>query len=250
MKKKVFMLAVIAFVLLAGGIFYAVNAATSEVVKSTLGDGLKATGADILESTISGWSKINEEFMTPEQIAHEMDHIILMINPEKDSIARFEDSSDVVNKEILYASSGNKSYAIAIESIQNDEKAETYMIVDLYIDQSCDDLNNEREKLELIFKDKGRILKFDTCVIGTFDGKLSDRDMKEKIQKALKAVKAKPVEAAELEELNSVAAYSENLGAFILSGGKKVNMQVAMRYSSYDDKTYIWIGTPLIHIEY
>ncbi|HNU80805.1 MAG TPA: YwmB family TATA-box binding protein [Bacillota bacterium] len=35
-----------------------------------------------------------------------------------------------------------------------------------------------------------------------------------------------------------------------MSDEAKVNVQLAMRYSSYDDRTYIWIGTPLIPMGY
>jgi len=32
--------------------------------------------------------------------------------------------------------------------------------------------------------------------------------------------------------------------------GKKVNMNLAIRYNSYEDRTYIWLATPVITVEY
>jgi hypothetical protein len=74
--------------------------------------------------------------------------------------------------------------------------------------------------------------------------------MRSKIADAMTSVKAKEVEGLSSEEVNSISAFSGNINSFVLSNNKKVNMQIAMRYSSYDDKTYIWIGSPLIHVEY
>ena len=32
--------------------------------------------------------------------------------------------------------------------------------------------------------------------------------------------------------------------------GKNYNINIAMRYNSEEDKTYLWIGTPIISLEY
>ncbi|MFZ5353349.1 MAG: YwmB family TATA-box binding protein [Bacillota bacterium] len=248
MKNKLLFTFIMVLLLLCGLIFAA--AAGSEAIENALGESLKATGAEVLESTISCWSRINREFLSAAQIEAEMDRLLLQINPDKESVSRFAENTDYINKEVVYASKENKSYAIAIESLKNEESCETYIIVDVYIDQSYEDLANEKEKIELMLKDKGELLKFNTCVIGTFDGKLTDKEMKSKIQKALRAVKARKVEGMETDDMNSISAFSSNIENSVESNEKKINMQIAMRYSSYDSKTYIWIGTPLIHVEY
>ncbi|MDI9475442.1 MAG: YwmB family TATA-box binding protein [Bacillota bacterium] len=40
------------------------------------------------------------------------------------------------------------------------------------------------------------------------------------------------------------------MSSHINYGGKDVNIQLAMRYSEYEDKTYLWLATPLIITAY
>lgn len=60
----------------------------------------------------------------------------------------------------------------------------------------------------------------------------------------------KKVEGMEDENIISVSAYSSKLKEYIKLGSEKINLNVAIRYSSFDDKTYIWVATPIIAIEY
>ena len=53
-----------------------------------------------------------------------------------------------------------------------------------------------------------------------------------------------------MKSISASAVIPPLLDENIISGGKPVNVQVAMRYNSYKDKTYLWIGVPVISIEY
>jgi hypothetical protein len=219
-------------------------------VEDSLIQSIKSTKAQVMESTISAWSKINNNFMTEQQVDAEMNSIIGIINPEKSTVNIVKENNEEINKQTLYASLGGKFYNIAIETIKTEKGGETYVIMDVSIDNSYSELIAERQKLEKYFEVKKIKPKISSCIIGIYDGKLTERDMRSKIADAMTSVKAKEVEGLSSEEINSISAFSGNINSFVLSNNKKVNMQIAMRYSSYDDKTYIWIGSPLIHVEY
>jgi len=61
---------------------------------------------------------------------------------------------------------------------------------------------------------------------------------------------AKKVEGITEENLISISAYSPRVKSSILVNEKRVNINLAMRYNSYEDKTYIWLATPVITTEY
>ena len=219
-------------------------------VEDSLIKSLESTKAQVMESTISVWSKINNNFMTKQQVEEEMKAVLVTINPEKSTINIVKEYDEETTKQTLYASVGNKYYNIAVESIKTDKGGETYVVMDVSIDNSTTALAAERQRLERYFTTKNVKPKISSCVIGVYEGKLTENEMRAQIADAMSSVKAKEVEGLVSEDLNSISAFSGNINSFVLSNNKKVNMQIAMRYSSYDDKTYIWIGSPLIHVEY
>jgi hypothetical protein len=219
-------------------------------VEDSLIKSIESTKAQVLESTISVWAKINNNFMTEQQVEAEMKAVLAAIKPEKTTINIVKKYDEELHKQTLYASVGSKYYNVAVESTRTAKGGETYVIMDVSIDNSTTELIAERQRLESYFAAKNVKPRISSCVIGVYEGKLTENEMRVKIADAISSVKAKEVEGLASEGLNSISAFSGDINSFVLSNNKKVNMQVAMRYSSYDGKTYIWIGSPLIHVEY
>ena len=87
-------------------------------------------------------------------------------------------------------------------------------------------------------------------VIGKYQGKMKDEEKHNIIYGFLDVIDGYKVEEINSDELTSISAYTDIIDNFIYSNGKKINMQVAMRYSHYYDNTYICIGSPLFPYEY
>jgi hypothetical protein len=244
----IFITFLLAIVIVANGSFELGKKKVS--VEDSLIKSIESTKAQVMESTLSAWSKINNSFMTEQQVEEEMKAIIEIINPERSTISIVKEHDEEANKQTLYGSLGNKYYNIAVESIKTDKGGETYVVMDVSIDSSTTELVAEKQKLTRYYAVKSVKPKISSCIIGVYEGRLTENEMRAKISDAMDAVKAKEVEGLASEDLNSISAFSGNINSFVISNNKKVNMQIAMRYSSYDSKTYIWIGSPLIHVEY
>lgn len=225
-------------------------AGVKKPVETSLIESMNSTNARVLESTISAWGKIQDGFMTEKQIEEEIYALLDIIKPEKSTIKLTKESNEEQNKQTMCGSIGSKFYNVVVESLHNEKGAETYVIIDVSMDRSSKELLTERQKLEQYFEARNSKPNLSSCIIGVYDGRLSENDMRSKIATAMSSVKAKQVEGLHSDEINSISAFSGNINSFVLSNNKKINMQIAMRYSSYDDKTYIWIGSPLIHVEY
>jgi Protein of unknown function (DUF1779). len=52
------------------------------------------------------------------------------------------------------------------------------------------------------------------------------------------------------DDMLTMTGYSEKLGEYIELGNEKINLNLAMRYSDSDGKTYLWLGTPVITTDY
>jgi hypothetical protein len=210
----------------------------------------ESTDAEVLESTISCWVKLNDMFLTINQIEAHMAKIVERINPDNGTAAKDVESGDQLNKMVFYGSKGNKAYNIAIESVKQETGGETYIVIDVSIDKSYSELTTERKNIANAVQMGESSLNFSSCIIGTYRGKLPPQDADKKSRIALQSINAKKVEGVENEELKSISAFSSSVGGYIMSEQARVNVQLAIRYSSYDDKTYIWIGTPLIPMGY
>lgn len=249
MRKRILLL-LICLLLTAGSFEAAAYQTRFFTEEEALITSFKSTGADVLESTISGWTKLNDRFLAIEQIEAEMAGIISRIDPDSTTVEKKEEGEGQLNKMVLYGSKGDKAYNIAIESIKHEIGGETYIVFDVSMDRSYKDLPTERQKMADAIQVNESSINFSSCIIGTYKGRLEDKDADKKSRIALQAINARKVEGIENEELKSISAFSTSVGGYVLSDQTRVNVQLAMRYSAYDDRTYIWIGTPLIPMGY
>lgn len=249
MKKKV-LLAFICVLFLTGSS----DAVSAPVVSMTEEEALitafENTGAEALESTISCWTKLNDEFIDMSRIRSETERIVQILGLDESKIVKNIESSEQLNKIVLYGTKGKKSYSIAVESLKRDKGGETYIVIDASMDKDYEDMKTERDIIAEAIPVNAGAANYSSCIIGTYQGKLSEKKIEDKTLAALRAIDARKVEGMEKDEMLSVSAFSNSVDNYILSREQRINVQVAVRYSSYDDKTYIWIGTPLIPMEY
>lgn len=249
MKKKVLLLffCILFFALSSDAAAVPVAAMTEE---EALIASFASTGAEVMESTISCWSKLNDRFLGISQVSAEINRIVELMKLDKVTTVKNVESSDRLNKVVLYGTKGSKSYSIALESVKKDYGGETYIVFDVSMDRSYKFLKSERDFIAALLPKDAASVNCSSCIIGTYMGKLTEGEIEKKTRTALQAINARKVEGVETDELLSISAFSNSVDSFVLSRQQRVNIQVAVRFSPYDNKTYIWIGTPLIPMEY
>lgn len=84
----------------------------------------------------------------------------------------------------------------------------------------------------------------------TLPGKLSPEEQRKVVQAIMAVYRAVTVEGVTGEELYSVSAYTPRLQPVVVVAGRRVNLNVAIRYHSYDHLTYLYLGIPLLDGEY
>lgn len=88
------------------------------------------------------------------------------------------------------------------------------------------------------------------CITGSIGGKLNDDELEAVCDRILKSAGADRVEGMREDGLISISAFSPVIDKTVRVNGKKVNLNVAVRYNSYEGRTYIWLATPVITTEY
>ena len=248
--KKIILLLFICMLLTAGSYDAAQYPVVSLSEEEALITSFESSGAEVMESTISCWTKLSDSFISQQQLEAEMDRIVSRMKLDNTSVVKNMENDDRLNKLVLYGTKGDKAYNVALESIKQETGEETYIVFDVFIDKGYKALAAERQNIIEALQVDEALINFSSCIVGTYKGELSKRDADRKSQLALQSINAKQVEGIENDEMKSISAFSNNVGGFITSEQSRVNVQLAIRYSSYDDKTYIWIGTPLISMGY
>jgi len=249
MRKLILLLLI--FILLTAGSFDAAQyPAVALTEEEALVKAFESTGAKVMESTISCWAKLNDDYISRKQLNTEMDRIVSAMKLDNTTVVKNVEDDDTLNKLVLYGTKGNKAYNLAIESVKQEEAGETYMVFDVFMDKDYKELALVRQEIIDALQMEEEAINFSSCIVGTYKGELSRKESDRKSELALQSIDAKRVEGIEDDTMKSISAFSSNVGGFVMSERNRVNVQLAIRYSTYDDKTYIWIGTPLIPMGY
>ncbi|HWR59992.1 MAG TPA: YwmB family TATA-box binding protein [Clostridia bacterium] len=248
--KKLILLLLLCILLTAGSFDADQYSAVPLTEEEALVKSFESTGAEVMESTISCWTKLNDRFIAQGQIEAEMDRIVGFMKLDNTTVVKKVENDETLNKLVLYGTRGNKAYNVAIESAKQETGGETYIVFDVFMDKDYKELASVRQEIIDALQQEEASMNFSSCIVGTYKGELSKKESDRKSELALQSIDAKRVEGIEDDMMKSISAFSNNVGGYVLSDRDRVNVQLAMRYSSYDDKTYIWIGTPLIPMGY
>ena len=207
--------------------------------------------ADIEEGSLSGWTVMDETFMDKQGLNSKLDALIPGLGFDESNIKKEIQTAADMSKAALYANKDSGTYHIIVESMRNDDGEEkSYCSFRAIYNGTYADIIQDKYFVEKVFLEAGMPIKLDMLITGSYEEKIAKEQVEVLVKKLLNHIKAYEVESMKDEETISVAAYSSQVGGYIYSRGRKVNVQLAMRYSQYRDKTYLLIGSPVIPFEY
>ncbi|SRR5690606_33597831 len=126
----------------------------------------------------------------------------------------------------------------------------TYIIVDIVDRIPLENWEANISKLKMYFKDRNCSPVISYNLFGYYNGMLNSKQREEKCKEVLKRLGATHVDSMESDTLISLTGYVSSIGDIVETPKGPVNINVASRYNSFEDRTYIVIGTPIINIEY
>ena len=158
----------------------------------------------------------------------------------------------------LELSSNHNSHTRQINLRGNDRKGlkydiiitnsrETHIIINILDNQIFIDTNGIIDKIEDYFHGINVSPNIFATLTGAIQGELDAKQRKSMVKDLIEVIGGKATQTMEDEQLISVAGYSPMIDTAPMDN---INFQIASRYNGYRDKTYLWIGTPIITIEY
>lgn len=144
------------------------------------------------------------------------------------------------------------SISVTVKTIHNAllDKYDTLIIADVTQHQYMMNITDIREGIINSLNKYGSSPNVNVCATKYIEGYVDVNRRKDLLHKAFASINAEEVEDMEDENIISICGYSKHLPYSIKSGDRFININLACRYSSFDNKTYFWLGTPVINAEY
>lgn len=210
---------------------------------------LKNTGARFLNSEIYCSVKLDKSYLNEESIENIVQQYLRNLGADIAKANKIQNGvTDGLNTkyEVLI----NENVEVEINTITDNEHDSGYLNIKIVQYLNDEKQNRYKKCLRDISKNNGLKYKISTTIMGYFTGKLKDTQIDSVYRKLLKEANATTVETVKDNGLVSITAYSPELKDYIKIGNKKVNLNFAARYNSYEKRTYVWIANPVIITEY
>lgn len=150
----------------------------------------------------------------------------------------------------IYAQVKTNEKTISIIGIKRNNK-ESYIIVDILENKVYKSIVDIYTILRNTLDKYTSQVDINTCISGEYTKKLKMNKYDDILEKILYNMNAEQIDRVEEENFVSITAYSKILhGNYLKYLGNKINLNIGMRYSEGDEKTLIYIATPIIKLDY
>lgn len=200
--------------------------------------------AQFKEINLNGHVAIENQFVhmeTAKKWGLEISKELGMIESNLNS----QEEPDHHQVEIKGKNQRGQTILLLIQSQEDEGIQETHIVMDIWEENHMIDVHDLAQEVNTLLEKYGHP-EIVTCITGTFDGEIGKDKRGEILLDMEKFLDIREVESYNEEKMTSNVGYSPKIKEWITYNGKKVNIHMAMRYNAYEDKTYLWIGTPLI----
>ncbi|MEG2337780.1 MAG: YwmB family TATA-box binding protein [Clostridium sp.] len=152
------------------------------------------------------------------------------------------------NSTVAEYNSSEFSYTV---TIANSEYSANDKFISIFYSHKTNNVNiiNLRDNIQQILTYFDENPRVSSHIIAKLNKKLSKNEISSTLSYMLK--KSQSTYSKDYADSSiSFSGYSPLLEEGITVNNKKINIQVSSKYSSIDNSTYIWVGSPIISIEY
>lgn len=215
---------------------------------------MEATGAKVEEFSINAWVKLPNGNLNDDQLESIVKDVISQLgkNPQDyQLIHQQKNQHKIVRAEIVDQNFHVMVIAQALPGEIGTGEWEGYLVVN-FEDKAEENffISHMQERIASIVNKFGSSPHISTCLIGWLGGKLMDGEQEKLLRDAFMVIDGKIIDKLEAEHYVSYTGFTPKITDWLAVTGKKINLNMAMRYSQYDNRTYITIGSPIITREY
>ncbi|MBN4050686.1 MAG: hypothetical protein COA82_04770 [Alkaliphilus sp.] len=150
---------------------------------------------------------------------------------------------------VSFDKSGKITVIILYSSKYEDEK-ESFVIIDRTQNMRYEDIEIDKKTNEELLIKYGDEIETTICLVGTYHGRLTEIEKQKIFESLIKELDATVIDNVLNQMYTSATLYTPYIYEKVEFDETNINLQVAMRYNGFENKTYIWIATPFITYTY
>lgn len=125
-----------------------------------------------------------------------------------------------------------------------------YVYVNITVYNNIDCAVSYRELVEGMFDAMGIQGNVNMNLVGSIEGALNSTEKNELVDGLLDRLGAKVVAENRDSDIFTIYAYSKGAGSYITIGGNKINMNIAIGYDEEQDRTKVYLASPINSLDY
>lgn len=126
----------------------------------------------------------------------------------------------------------------------------SYLTINSILYNSFENLIKVKEQMNTVFENLNLTPKISINITGLYDGDMNYEQKKQITSSIMKQMNANFKEDYNTNKVYSVVGYTKLIDEYIYSEKQKININLALRYNEYENKTYLYLSSPIITTEY
>ncbi|MDW7675509.1 MAG: YwmB family TATA-box binding protein [Bacillota bacterium] len=231
---------------------FGVNVTPGEVVEQAF----RASNANVAEVNVQSWSKVNEAYLTVDELK-DLGNLVagtfqqdgsMLVDPAAWQIATGE--AEGQRQVELVANQAGTNYSILLQSLQMESndgvKSETYIVVTISSANDTGNVITMEYQASNAFSPLDVIPQMAVLFAGQLEESLDSSGKGRLVDRMLASVQGKKVEGLQEDFLVSYSSYTPLIESTWWTGNEEINIQVAVRDHSGQNRTLVYVGYPLI----
>ncbi len=160
------------------------------------------------------------------------------------------------NKDVMTLSKRSKNGNVVIRILTDEtlngtvNVAHQYISVGIQLYNSIDCAASYKELVRDIFDANGIDGRVNLNLRGEAEGTMNYRERSAAADKMLAVLDARVVAQSRESDIFTIYAYTAAIDEYIISAGEKVNVNIAAEYDEINNRTVIYLATPMNNLDY
>lgn len=214
---------------------------------------MQATGAETDTVYMSGRAKIELENVDQAKLNEVLQQAATRLSIEKTQYVIEEHQSDYQRSAEMSVNIGKRQIVLIAKQLWKEPQEENKVDLAIYIVEKTPDetrIVNNRDAIDQVMQKFNVSPIITTCLEGYLDGKLRKGEWEFCLRDAFDAIGAEIITTTCNEYYASYAGFSPLVKEQVRAGKDMVNVNMAMRYNAFNQRTYVIIASPIINIAY
>lgn len=221
-----------------------------------LRDALQEAGFRLTETNLHAWTELNSGFLAEEELLPAVEQVMNRLGIAAGQYRITKENAS--RRYVVKAETGDGENQLVVmaelirlpASVVSGEAWRGYLVINLTEKENSRYIKEYNKKVAAILQDFGSGPRINTCLVGYLDGKLVKDEWQGRIERAFTAVHATIDPVMFDENVVSCTGYTKAIDDYVTTNGRQINLNIAMRYSETENRTYMVIGSPIITREY